>query len=432
MAGSRNREPIGRSGEVQDLNDGTTILGLTARPGTIDIGRVVELAGQISRPQHLRVSSLLGRQTSDELDYIRRLLRQFLETTDAFNLRDIVVQWFGYQCFSVGVIVGIGEAVIDTVEGLLSLVKTLVLAELHDIRTKGPDWSTLFNPVTLMREISLVPLAEVVGIFFEEELRKAAEERDALIKELLEVIQNPEQFFDSIIDDYKKDWEDLNKYMSDGTPEGKFRAGMIFGKLLFDVLSLITGAVGAAKAAAKIAAKLPRLLKLSRSFARSMLKPGVTPRGIRSGRVGGRSGTAPKQLPPGPPPPKQLPPGPPPPKQLPPGPPPPKQLPPGPPPPKTPSISPQKQAGHVKGTPQYNNRIKQGKPTSAFDDAKTAEQLTQEAWEKGTPVPGRPNVRDFDFHRSIGTGPNGGTQTKVRVHMDEKKRIHGHPTGQES
>jgi hypothetical protein len=172
MAGSRNREPIGRSGEVQDLNDGTTILGLTARPGTIDIGRVVELAGQISRPQHLRVSSLLGRQTSDELDYIRRLLRQFLETTDAFNLRDIVVQWFGYQCFSVGVIVGIGEAVIDTVEGLLSLVKTLVLAELHDIRTKGPDWSTLFKPVTLMREISLVPLAEVVGIFLKRSCAK--------------------------------------------------------------------------------------------------------------------------------------------------------------------------------------------------------------------------------------------------------------------
>lgn len=99
--------------------------------------------------------------------------------------------------------------------------------------------------------------------------------------------------------------------------------------------------------------------------------------------------------------------------------------------PKPATINKQKQAGHIKGTPQYNNRIKQGKPTSAFNDAESANQLTKIAWEKGKPVPGRPGVREFDFKQPIGTGPKGGTQSKVRVHQDANGSIHGHPSGPE-
>ncbi|MFI7706050.1 polymorphic toxin-type HINT domain-containing protein [Nonomuraea sp. NPDC049480] len=40
------------------------------------------------------------------------------------------------------------------------------------------------------------------------------------------------------------------------------------------------------------------------------------------------------------------------------------------------------------------------------------------AWKNGTPVPGRPNVRDCEFGRPVGRGPNGGWQTKVRVHIN--------------
>ena len=96
-----------------------------------------------------------------------------------------------------------------------------------------------------------------------------------------------------------------------------------------------------------------------------------------------------------------------------------------------PPISPQKQAGHIRSTPQYQNRLHQGKPTSYFDDAETAAQLTQEAWQKGEPVRGRPTVREYDFGRLIGTGPHGGKQTRVRVHMDSQGRMHGHPAGPE-
>lgn len=95
----------------------------------------------------------------------------------------------------------------------------------------------------------------------------------------------------------------------------------------------------------------------------------------------------------------------------------------------SPPINAQKQAGHVKGTPQHKNRTKQNKPTSAFENKAEAEKYTKEAWEKGTEVPGRPGVKDYDFGYPVGESPNGGTQSTVRVHMDSSGAIHGHPSG---
>lgn len=94
-------------------------------------------------------------------------------------------------------------------------------------------------------------------------------------------------------------------------------------------------------------------------------------------------------------------------------------------------ISPQKQAGHVPGTPQHAERVKRGKPTSTFFRADQAEELTRRAWSNGLPVPGRPNLRDFEFGFPVGRGPRGGLQTRVRVHIDILGRIHGHPVGRE-
>jgi hypothetical protein len=101
--------------------------------------------------------------------------------------------------------------------------------------------------------------------------------------------------------------------------------------------------------------------------------------------------------------------------------------------PAEPKIGRQQQSSHIKGTPENLNRVKQGKPTSTFDgDKATADALTQEAWSKGKPVPGRPHIREHDFGRRVGTGPKGGGQNKVRVHRNSKGQIHGHPSGPEN
>ena len=95
-------------------------------------------------------------------------------------------------------------------------------------------------------------------------------------------------------------------------------------------------------------------------------------------------------------------------------------------------ISSQKQAGHVPGTPQNANRLKHGVPTSVWRPGATADALTRYAWQHGRPVPGRSNVREFDFGFPVGSGPGGGGQSRVRVHMDAQGQIHGHPSGPES
>jgi len=97
--------------------------------------------------------------------------------------------------------------------------------------------------------------------------------------------------------------------------------------------------------------------------------------------------------------------------------------------PVDPPIARQKQDGHVKGTPQYRQRVRQGKPTSTWDDPSEADPLTRAAWRRGTAVPGRPGVRDYDAGRRIGTDPQGRPQTRIRVSQDERGRIHGWPSG---
>jgi hypothetical protein len=68
--------------------------------------------------------------------------------------------------------------------------------------------------------------------------------------------------------------------------------------------------------------------------------------------------------------------------------------------------------------------------TSSFFDAKQAESVTLEAWQKGTPLGADGKMRLFDFGKPIGVGPGGGGyQTQVRVSIDSGGKIHGTPWG---
>ncbi|WP_051943699.1 DUF6531 domain-containing protein [Streptacidiphilus rugosus] len=99
----------------------------------------------------------------------------------------------------------------------------------------------------------------------------------------------------------------------------------------------------------------------------------------------------------------------------------------------SPHVSRQKQDQHVLGTSEYQKRIALGTPTSAFASRAEADAYAQHAWDHGTPVPGRPNVKDYEYGRPVGVaprnGPKIGWQTRVRVHMDGSGKIHGHPVG---
>jgi hypothetical protein len=95
------------------------------------------------------------------------------------------------------------------------------------------------------------------------------------------------------------------------------------------------------------------------------------------------------------------------------------------------SISRQKQDQHVFGTKEYKKRLANGTATSAFKSRSEADAYARHAWENGIPVPNRPNVRDYEYGMPVGRGPNGGWQTRVRVHIDQSGKVHAHPVGRE-
>jgi hypothetical protein len=97
--------------------------------------------------------------------------------------------------------------------------------------------------------------------------------------------------------------------------------------------------------------------------------------------------------------------------------------------PHDPAIARQQQDRHLKGTPQYRQRRKLGKPTTTWDDPTEADPLTREAWRKGTAMRGRPRVRDWDAGRRIGADPEGRSLTHIRVSWDNQGRIYGWPAG---
>jgi len=71
-------------------------------------------------------------------------------------------------------------------------------------------------------------------------------------------------------------------------------------------------------------------------------------------------------------------------------------------------INQQKQAGHIQGTPLYNNRIKQGKPTSVFDSKANTDKLVRDTITQESPVPNQPDKFDMEIGNRVGTGLNGG------------------------
>lgn len=92
------------------------------------------------------------------------------------------------------------------------------------------------------------------------------------------------------------------------------------------------------------------------------------------------------------------------------------------------SFSKQQQASHTWGTKSNQNRRAQNKEISSFFGKKSGEKITQITHERGTPVPGKPHVKEYDF--KISTGFNSrGMQSKARSHEKPDGRVHGHPSG---
>jgi len=222
MASARNPGPLGRNLEVQDLNDGTLFRGLSPRPGPIGVnhtsthGNLFTVGASTSElNQLLPQMQAAGIDIKTAIDIVQWLR----EKGNALDWQRINLLLFGQQCFVAGVVAGIVEDIYNDLGDLLELGWTLMLADLHDINNGKGIW---FNPTARS-------VAWLAGRHMPDKLRAAAEERDALIRELTEAIRNPLETFEEILDlvaeEYKKDWDKFNVYIKDGTLNGLFEAG---------------------------------------------------------------------------------------------------------------------------------------------------------------------------------------------------------------
>jgi hypothetical protein len=92
-------------------------------------------------------------------------------------------------------------------------------------------------------------------------------------------------------------------------------------------------------------------------------------------------------------------------------------------------IARKRQDRHIEGTPQYRDRRDSGEPTSTWDEPGQADPLTREAWRNGTPVRGRPGLREWDAGRRVGAAPDGRSLPHIRVSRNEQGQIFGWPAG---
>ncbi|WP_405008414.1 hypothetical protein OHV13_33740 [Kitasatospora purpeofusca] len=90
-------------------------------------------------------------------------------------------------------------------------------------------------------------------------------------------------------------------------------------------------------------------------------------------------------------------------------------------------INDQQQKGHLRGTPQYINRLKTDKPTSHWMfSRKTADRLTRITYAIGRKTGGGAGERKLKMPFPVGRGMNGERQRIVRVTV-KKGQIHGSP-----
>lgn len=184
----------------------------------------------------------------------------------------------GEACFGAGVIAGLLESIGGTVVGLM---KTLY--RLNELQTSAE--------IALARTAKIFVLAEIYDrehvktpvlqdpmfnemvrrLFTESALKDAHDHKAKIIEEVKKIALNAPQIIKQlgvkigpalmkIVDSYPERWNRFLALGRQGTMDGMFQAGEVFGSLLFDVIMLILAIVGGAEfLGARISAMFPEV-----------------------------------------------------------------------------------------------------------------------------------------------------------------------------
>lgn len=253
MAGARQPGPWGLEPNPLPIDDGTSCRAPSPTPGPIGVNdRWSQLSEQNSRHG---LGTFLVQPASGAVVDLKTAVADFRRSERWSQLQPVAFQLLGQQSFGLGVAYGLGENVVGSVVELTLLAKTFLLADLYD-RAHQPLLAAAFGPVGIFQRA----LAEVSARVFNEQLRDAHEEREALIAEVRYAITHLGEFLENVKDRYISTWNRFEALAHERTLSSQFHAGRIFGEVLLEVLSLVSGGAAAAKAASKI----PRLARLAK------------------------------------------------------------------------------------------------------------------------------------------------------------------------
>ena len=205
------------------------------------------------------------------IELLTELLQQVGQLTQADHLKGLVERLLGPQCFTLGVIYGMGENFVVSAAELMKLIKMFLLAELHDATHRNPG----SNGAPAGGIVQYLPW-QILSDYLGQELEAAARDREVLKAEIDHIFHQPAEFFGELADQYLDKFKRFHTLAADSSPESQFQAGRVFGDLLIDVLAVVGGG---GEAVTKAAAKLPRLQRLARQIEGKLARRGKASRG---------------------------------------------------------------------------------------------------------------------------------------------------------
>ncbi|MEN9864863.1 MAG: hypothetical protein RL748_453 [Pseudomonadota bacterium] len=204
--------------------------------------------------------SQLEQWAQDAKQTYRKGLHQIASATNWIDTRSAVGAFLGDKSFTAGIAAGMAENLIEGVLDLAKLMYTLTLADVYEVRHETGFWRSLGAHIRLASNPSGLNmlLRATFSTEFEQETRRAYEERQVLFAAITFAFENPKLAFNGLKESELKKFEQFKAFKERHTLAGEFHAGVLFGALLMDVLMIVDGVT----AIYKIASRVPGLLKV--------------------------------------------------------------------------------------------------------------------------------------------------------------------------
>ncbi|KAF0813533.1 hypothetical protein IGB42_01884 [Andreprevotia sp. IGB-42] len=248
-----NLNPLGFSTNRGLIDSGTSLLKLNRAPGP--------LCG--SNP----CTTELKRYAAQAVDVLSK-------TASWADSQVMINALLGQQSFTLGVAKGVGENLLTSAYELVKLINMLALAEYHEARHAPTFLQRLKSSSLLMINpivgINAIAFAHLSGV--DEKAAEAYRERQALFDLVAAVFRSPGEFFGKAADAAVANYNAFIGHMKSSTLSGNYKAGVMFGHVLLDILSIIGGVTGIAK----LAASSPRMLAMVGRLQRLVTRTAAT------------------------------------------------------------------------------------------------------------------------------------------------------------